>query len=78
METDSWGGQSIMVLGGIGLNSKLGPVVFQNLGPGRGNGVTAAGYRDQVLTPHVVPHFNRIQTRHSNRIMRVHIYSKGN
>ena len=59
METDPWGGPSIMVRGGIGLNSKLGPVVFQNLGPGRGNGVTAARYRDQVLTPHVVPHFNR-------------------
>ena len=59
METDPWGGPSIMVWGGIGLNSKLGPVVFQNLGPGRGNGVTAARYRDQVLTPHVVPHFNR-------------------
>ena len=59
METDPLGGPSIMVWGGIGLNSKLGPVVCQNIGPGRGNGVTAARYRDQVLTPHVVPHFNR-------------------
>ena len=54
-----WGSPSIMVWGGIGLNSKLGPVVFQNLGPGRGNSVSAARYRDQVLTSHVVPHFNR-------------------
>ena len=59
MESDPWGGPSIMVWGGIGLNSKLGPVVFQILGPGKGNGVTAARYREQVLTPHVVPHFNR-------------------
>ena len=59
METDPWGGPSIMVWGGIGLFSKLGPVVFQNLGPGRGNGVTAARYIDQVLRPHVVQHFNQ-------------------
>jgi hypothetical protein len=48
-----------MVWGGIGLNVKLGPVIFQNLGPGRGNGVRAARYIDQVLRPHVVPHFAR-------------------
>ena len=59
METDPWGGPSIMVWGGIGLNSKLGTVVFQNLGPGRGNGVTTTRYRNQVLTHHVVPHLNR-------------------
>jgi hypothetical protein len=39
-------GSSIMVWGVIGLNVKLGPVIFQNLGPGRGNGVTAARYID--------------------------------
>ena len=52
-----------MVWGGIGLNVKLGPVIFQNLGPGRGNGVTAARYIDQVLRPHVVPHFARHQNK---------------
>jgi transposase len=62
MESNAWGGPSIMVWGGIGLNVKLGPVIFQNLGPGRGNGVTAARYIDQVLRPHVVPHF----TSHQN------------
>jgi hypothetical protein len=36
MERNAWGGPSIMVWGGIGLNVKLGPVIFQNLGPGRG------------------------------------------
>ena len=51
--------------GGIGLDSKLGPVVFQNLGPVGGNGVTAARYRDQVLTPNVVPHFNRFPNKTS-------------
>lgn len=59
METNVWGGPNIMVWGGIGLNHKLGPLVFQNLGPGRGNGVNAARYTDQVLRPHVVPHFAR-------------------
>jgi transposase len=42
---------------------KPGPVIFQNLGPGRGNGVTAACYIDQVLRPHVVPHFARHQNK---------------
>jgi hypothetical protein len=42
MVRNVWGGPSIMVWGGIGLNVKLGPIIFQNLGPGRGNGVTAA------------------------------------
>ena len=52
-----------MVWGGIGLNVKLAPVIFQNLGPGRGNGVTAARYIDQVLRPHVVPHVARHQNK---------------
>jgi hypothetical protein len=53
MERNAWGGPSIMVWGGIGLNVKLGPVIFQNLGPGRGNGVRAARYIDtMMLGPH--------------------------
>jgi hypothetical protein len=48
-----------MVWGGIGLNVKLGPVIFQNFGPGRGNGVTAARYIDQVLRPHFARHQNK-------------------
>jgi hypothetical protein len=59
MERNAWGGPSIMVWGGIGLNVKLGPVIFQNLGPGRGNGVTAARYIDQVLRPHFARHQNK-------------------
>jgi hypothetical protein len=46
MERNAWGGPCIMVWGGIGLNVKLGPVIFQNLGPGIGNGETAARYID--------------------------------
>jgi hypothetical protein len=53
MERNAWGGPCIMVWGGIGLNVKLGPVIFQNLGPGRGNGITAARYIDQFLRPQV-------------------------
>jgi hypothetical protein len=63
MERNAWCGPSIMVWGGIGLNVKLGPVIFQNLGPGRGNGVRAARYIDQVLRPHVVSHFSRHQNK---------------
>ena len=42
---------------------KLGPVIFQNLDPGRGNGVTAARYIDQVLRPHARSHFARHQNK---------------
>ena len=59
MERNAWGGPCIMVWGGIGLNVKLGPVIFQNLGPGIGNGVTAARYIDQVLRPHFARHQNK-------------------
>jgi hypothetical protein len=52
-----------MVWDGIGLKVKLGSVIFQNFGPWRGNGVTAARYIDQVLRPHVVPHFARHQNK---------------
>ena len=76
IETDQWSVPSIMVWRGIGLNSKLGPVVFQNLGPGGGNGVTTARYRDQVLTPNVVPHFNRYPNKTSQHsVIRTPIYN---
>ena len=51
-----------MICGAIGLNHAVGPVVFQNIGPGRGNGVTAQRYINQVLLPSVVPFFQ--QHRH--------------
>jgi hypothetical protein len=59
VKRDSWVGPCIMVWVDIGLVRKLGPVVFQNIGAGRGNGVTAARYIDQVLQPHIVQHFAR-------------------
>ena len=34
---------------------KLGSVIIQIIGPGRGNGVTTSRYIDQVLRLHVVP-----------------------
>ena len=58
---DRWGGASIMVWGAIGLNQRVGPIIFQNVGHGRGNGVNAARYIAQVLQPHVVPFFQRHQ-----------------
>ncbi|KAK7114313.1 hypothetical protein V1264_000391 [Littorina saxatilis] len=55
MEHNAQGGPNVMVWGGIGLNQSLGPVFFNNLGPGRGNGITAQSYIDHILQPHVVP-----------------------
>jgi len=57
MERDSWGIPNVMVLSGIGLNFKLVPIIFQNIGPRRGNGVTGAPYIDDVLRPRVMPLF---------------------
>lgn len=37
----------------------MGPVVFQNVGQGRGNGVNADRYINQVLRPYVVPFVQR-------------------
>ena len=42
-------------LGVIRINHKAGPVIFQNFGPDRGNGVTALRYINQVLRLHIVP-----------------------
>ena len=58
-QVNAWGGPSIMVWGGMRLNLLVGPVVFRNIGAGRGNGVTAARYIQQVLGPAVVPHIRR-------------------
>nr|KAG5703011.1 hypothetical protein BaRGS_016172 [Batillaria attramentaria] len=46
-----------MLWGAISHNQVLGPVIFQGLGPGRGNGITAQRYMDHVLHPHVLPFF---------------------
>lgn len=59
LERDAWGGPSVMIWAGIGLNTRLGAMCFQNVGQGRGHGVTAERYIDQVLRPHVVPFFAR-------------------
>ena len=45
-----------MVWGAIGINHKAGPVIFHNIVPGRGNGVTALQYINQVLRLHIVHH----------------------
>ena len=39
----------MIVLGGIGINQRVGPVIFQNLVPGRGNSVTEQRYIEQML-----------------------------
>ncbi|KAK7109583.1 hypothetical protein V1264_013599 [Littorina saxatilis] len=57
LQHNAWGGPSVMIWGGIGLNRLVGPVVFQGIGPGRGNGVNAQRYINQVLGPTVVPYF---------------------
>ena len=48
-----------MIWGAIGFNHLVGSVVFQGIGPGRGNGVTAQRYINQVLRPQIVPYFQR-------------------
>jgi len=50
---------NIIMWSGIGLNIKLRPVIFCNIGTGRCNEVSAARYIDQVLRTHVVPLFAR-------------------
>jgi hypothetical protein len=54
MERYSWGEPNIIVWSGIGISFKLGPVIFQNIGQCRGNGVMGALYIHQVLRPHMV------------------------
>nr|KAG5711967.1 hypothetical protein BaRGS_026408 [Batillaria attramentaria] len=44
-----------MLWGAIGHNQVLGPVIFQGLGPGRGNGIAAQRYMDQTQLNRVVP-----------------------
>lgn len=61
VERDPWGGPSVMIWAGIGLNARLGPMCFLNVGQGRGHGVTAQRYIDQVIRPHVVPFFAQHQ-----------------
>ena len=57
MERDSWGGPSVMLWGAISWGRRVLPVIFENNGRGRGRGVTAQRYIDEVLTPVVVPVF---------------------
>ena len=48
-----------MTWGAIGLNQRLGPIIFQNIGPGCGNGVKAQRYINQVLAPEIMPYFQQ-------------------
>ena len=57
VERNPWGGPNVMIWGAIGINHAIGPVIFQNIGPGRGQGVNAQRYINQVLRPHIVPFF---------------------
>ena len=69
MEVDTWGGPSVMIWGAIALNHLVGPVFFRNVGPGRGNGITAQRYINQVLRPVAVPYIqqhNNLVLQHDN------------
>ena len=57
MERDSWGGPPVMLWGAISWGRRVQPVILENNGRGRGRGVTAQRYIDEVLTPVVVPVF---------------------
>ena len=53
MERDSCGGQNI--------SHQAGPVIFQNIGPDKGNGVTIMRYINQVFRLHIVFYSGRSQ-----------------
>jgi transposase len=59
VQRNPWGGPGVMIWGGMAGGTLVGPVIFQNVGPGRGNGVNANRYVQQVLIPHVAPFFAR-------------------
>ena len=67
--TEYGSGEEDVNIMGWGINHKAGPVNFQNIGPGRCNGVTALRYINQVLRLHIVPYYSR--HRH-------HIFQEGN
>ena len=48
-----------MIWGAIGLNRHLGPVIFQKIGPGHGNGMNAQQYINQVLVLEIRPYFQQ-------------------
>ena len=58
LQQNAWGGPSAMIWGGLCGRRLVGPVFF-NLQPGRGGGVNAARYINQVLQPQVVPFLAR-------------------
>ena len=58
-----------MVWGAIGINHKAGPVIFQNISPGRGNGIMALQYINQVLRLHLCPMLPVTSITCSSRIM---------
>ena len=57
MVNNAWGGQDVMLSGGIVLHRILGPVLFRGLDPGRGNGINSQHYFDQVLRLYIVAFF---------------------
>ena len=67
LRVDSWGGPSVMIWSGIELNRLLGPIFFQNIGGGRGNGITELCDIDETLRPVIVPYFH--QHRNSRLVL---------
>jgi hypothetical protein len=67
MERYSWGEQNIIVWSGIGISFKLGPVIFQNIGQCRGNGVMGALCIHQVLRLEFIKSLN-ITTQMFNQV----------
>lgn len=62
LKRDSKGGPNVMMWSGIDLYFKLGPVIFQNIGIGRDNGVTAACYIDRALKLPALPFLHVISS----------------
>ena len=55
-----WGGPGVMTRGAIGSNQRLWPMFcFLITGPGKGSGVTAHCYVNQMPTPHIHPYLQQ-------------------
>ena len=61
------------IWGGNGFNQRVGRIIFQNVDPGYGKGVTAQRFIDPVVRPEIVPFFIVVmETIFCNTITPVH------
>ena len=71
LEHNTWGGPSVVIWCAIGLSRRLWPVIFQNIGPGRGNGVNAQWYINQEIMPYFQQHANLTLQQNNTHTARI-------